>query len=175
MPAAAPRISINITIPTDYCKYTVQSNEVVVMREKREKITGKKSCKWTRGCVIFWAHGKMKKTHYKQTEGKLSIALCIRRKVKYTKIFLCIFKWKRGSFPTFSYINIVFVPYLDSALNMDTPNIIKTTIIIIKNIDTWRYMSVKKTSWKDNLAWKVQKSTRFAILKETSVFVVWWS
>ena len=35
----------------------------------------------------------------------------------------------------------VLVPYMDSALNMDTPNIFKRNFI-----DTWRYVLVKKSS-----------------------------
>ena len=33
-------------------------------------------------------------------------------------------------------------------------------------IDTWRYMSVKKSNWKDNFGWKVQKRALSVFLKE---------
>ena len=54
-----------------------------------------------------------------------------------------------------------------TVLSVWTPLI---SLKVIHFIDTWRYISVKKSNWKDNLAWKVQKSVLFGILKETCVF-----
>ena len=65
---------------------------------------------------------------------------------------------------------IVLVPYMDRLT-------IWTLIISLKVtnfIDKLCYMFVKKSSWKENLAWRVQKSTPFTILKETIVFVLCW-
>ena len=65
---------------------------------------------------------------------------------------------------TYIKTNKVLVVYMECALNMDTPNIFKSNKF-------YQHMALRDRK-EMQLKRKVQKSTPFAILKETFVFVL---
>ena len=127
-----------------------------------------------------WQVGSQLQLIYQNLLPTMEYILMIFRLNFFVKIrfYICKYhniQWILRNYTYNAIIHQITIRYsypIWTVLSIWTPLI---SLKVTNFIDTWRLMSVKKSSWKDSLAWKMSKSALFAILKKTCVFVVCWS